>query len=287
MDLPASTILKTTAFCVSLFILASLAQQVSAHASIEQRIVTLSKKLDQDPGNIELYLLRGELYASHEAWLDAEADYEQVIQLDPQNLEVHLYLGKMYLSSNRSQKAEAELKHFLEYLPDHSQARITLAKTLLKLDRRLQAVDEYSRGISLNPQPSPDWYLQRAKALSEAGEGYLQEAIGGLDQGIQKLGPLVVLQLYAVELELRRNQYDAALVRLDQVAAQSSRQESWLMKRAQILAKAGRSEEAMETLDHALLAFNSLPQHRRNTIAMRQLEEHILIFQKSLALNNQ
>lgn len=95
--------------------------------------------------------------------------------------------------------------------------------------------------------------------------------IHGLDQGMRHLGPLVSLQHYAISLELQRNQYNAALVRLDQIAAKSSRKETWLLRRAEIMAKAGRNNEAMDALNNALAALHLLPQHRGNTRAMREL----------------
>ena len=42
----------------------------------------------------------------------------------------------------------------------------------------------------------------------------LAQAIAGLDEGIQKLGPLVTLTLAAIDLEVARANYDAALQRL-------------------------------------------------------------------------
>lgn len=282
MDLQVSSLIKTTVACVSLFVFVAMPQHVTAHAPIQKRISALNDQLKQNPNNIELYLLRGELYASHQEWLASETDFKQVIKLDPKNIEVHLYLGRLFLSSNRPKEAELKLKHYLKYTPDNSRARITLAQILLKLDRRLEAVKEYTRAISLHPQPSLDWYLQRAKALSGEGNEYVEEALDGLDQGMQRLGPLVSLQLYAVSLELQRNRYNEALARLDQIMAQSPRKETWLVRRAEILEKAGQSNKAIDALNEALAALRSLPAHRRNTRAMLKLEASALEFLERL-----
>ena len=53
----------------------------------------------------------------------------------------------------------------------------------------------------------------------------IDEALRGLDEGINQLGPVVTLQLLAIDLELRRKSYDAALTRLDLIAAESERKE--------------------------------------------------------------
>lgn len=268
--------IKTTAVCASLFAFVAIPQFVTAHAPIQERISVLSKQLEQAPDNIGLYFARGELFGIHEDWSASETDFKHILELDPDNIDVHLYLGRMFLSSNQPKKAESELKRYLEYMPDNGRARIILAQILLKLDRRPEAVKEFSHAISLHPQASQDWYLQRAKALSEGGNTYLEEALHGLDQGMQRLGQLVSLQHYAISLELQRNQYNAALVRLDQIAAKSSRKETWLLRRAEILVKAGQNNEAMDALDDALAALHLLPQYRRDTRAMRELEADIL-----------
>ena len=262
--------------CCLLFLLSP--QLVAAHGTIEQRISAVSGKLAIDPKNIELHLLRGELYASHEQWSAAEADFKAVADLDAANPDLHLYLGRMFLASNRPIKAEHEMKRYIEYRADDSRARITLAQILVRLDRPVEAADEYTLGINSHPRPSPDWYIQRAQALSGKNEEHLEEALRGLDQGMERIGPLATMQLYAVSLELRRNDYDAALARLDRVAEQSLRKETWLQRRAEILRQAGRDNEALEASAKALAALYSLSAHQRNTSAMRELESRILAF---------
>ena len=285
MDRVASRKVAAAAAGVCLLLFALGSRPLGAHAPIEQRISALSEQLARDPDNIESYLRRGELHASHQEWAAAEADFEQVLALDPKNLEVRLQLGKMYQSSNRPQLSEAELKRYLAWKPEHSLARISLAKTLSLLGRHMEAAAEYSRGIDAHARPSPDWYLQRARILAEAGDDFLHEAITGLDQGMQRLGQLSVLQQYAISLEIRGQRYDAALVRLDRIAMHSSRQETWLLQRAEILARAGRDHQALETTLKALAALDSLPPYRRNNPAMRQLESAVLALQKRLTSN--
>jgi len=94
----------------------------------------------------------------------------------------------------------------------------------------------------------------------------------GLDEGIQKLGPLVTLQLTAIDLELRRRNYDAALARLDGITSQSERKETWLVRRGEILKLAGRQEEARAAFNAALVAIESLPPARRQSRTVTTLE---------------
>jgi len=105
-----------------------------------------------------------------------------------------------------------------------------------------------------------------------ADEQRIDEALRGLEEGISKLGPVVTLQLAAIDLELRRKNFDGALVRLDQIAAQSQRKESWLVRRGEILKLAGRDEEARAAFNAALNAIESLPPAHRQSRSVSALE---------------
>ena len=137
-----------------------------------------------------------------------------------------------------------------------------------ELDERVEAS---SARIAEAPNQAA-LYLERAKALAAAGDSRIDEALGGLDEGIERLGPIVTLALYAVELELRKNRYDAALKRLDAVMSQSARKERWLLRRGEILEEAGRIDEAREAYTRALEAIETISAHRRSTRAVEEIE---------------
>jgi predicted negative regulator of RcsB-dependent stress response len=89
------------------------------------------------------------------------------------------------------------------------------------------------------------------------------------------LGPLVTLELCAVDIEVKDKQYDAALARLDLLAAKSPRKESWLARRGDILLQAGKTEEARKAFQTALDAMETLPPARRNVPAMLELQTRL------------
>ena len=82
----------------------------------------------------------------------------------------------------------------------------------------------------------------------------------------------MTLQLLAIELELRRKHFDAALTRIDQIAGNSARKEPWLVRKAEVLESAGRSGEALQVYRTTLEAIDSLPQARRHNRAVERLE---------------
>jgi predicted negative regulator of RcsB-dependent stress response len=82
--------------------------------------------------------------------------------------------------------------------------------------------------------------------------------------------------LPAIDLELQRSNFVGALERVDTLAAQSARKETWLKRRGEILIQAGRPQEAREAFQQALAALRSLPPSRRNVPAMMEMEQALL-----------
>ena len=111
--------------------------------------------------------------------------------------------------------------------------------------------------------------------LVDAGEPHWERALQGLEAGIKRLGPLVTLQLLAIDIEVKLHRIDAAVARVDRVAAESARKETWLVRRGEILLQAGRKAEAQAAYSRALAALDTLPPARRKVPAMIDLEKKI------------
>src|ERR1041384_553853 len=133
----------------------------------------------------------------------------------------------------------------------------------MKLHQYPLAAADFTRAIDLLPEPRTENYIERAQAQKSGGD--LKAALNGLDEGIAKLGPLVTLQLDAIELEMDLANYDGALKRLETLAGQSERKETWLARKGEILLKAGRTQEARAAFGESLQAIKQLPEPLRTT----------------------
>jgi len=253
---------------VSILLVPSFAR---AHEGLHEQIAAITAKIKRDPKNASLYLQRGELHRLHRDWTLAEADYDRAQRLQPSLKIVDLARGKMFLESGKLQRARLPLDRFLSQQPDHYEALITRARVFAKLGARDDAAKDFTKALAISAEPEPELYLERAQVLA-ADELRIEEALRGLDEGIDKLGPLVTLQLAAIDLELRHKNYDAALNRLGLIAAQSQRKEAWLVRRGEILKLAGRDEEARASFNAALAAIASLPAAHRQSRAVTALE---------------
>ncbi|MCP5056482.1 MAG: hypothetical protein GY937_07105 [bacterium] len=273
--------------CLSLVVLGwvlavFLAADGQAHGDVHQGIDDLGRQIDRASPRSDgqaslsnLHIRRADLHGLDANWDAALADLDRAAALDPRRRGMDYLRGRVLLDAGRAAEANAALHRFLTANPDHAAGRAARARALLQLDRPLEAAEEFRRATLLQPASSPDDYLGRARALRSAGSEYLGVAITALDEGIAALGPVVGLERLAMEFELEAGRTDAALVRLDRTASGLPRKETWLVRRGEILERAGRRTEAQATFEEARLALGRVPDHRRRTLAMVQLDTRI------------
>jgi predicted Zn-dependent protease len=247
---------------------------VLGHREIDEQIAVLDKLIAARPGDAELYLRRGELHRIHRDWGAAEADYLMARKLDPEMSAVDFCRGRMSLEAGKPKEAREFLNRYLAERPLDSKGRATRARVLVELGQPLAAAEDYTLALASLPEesPKPEYYLERARALIDAGPEHLDRAIAGLDEGLKKLGEPVTLQLYAIELEIEAGRYDSALRRVDRIARQSVRQGPWLMRKGSILEAAGRPVKALEMYRLALKEVEALPESRKQSRAVERLE---------------
>jgi predicted Zn-dependent protease len=247
----------------------------AAHPEIAIQVENVNARLAVEPRNPELFLERGELYRIHQEWAAAEADYMKARELAPGLARVDLMLGNLKLDAGRPAEARGLLDRFLAREPDHVMGRIARGRALAQLGEPLAAARDFTHALEhlSADDAQPEYYLERARALVAAGPAHTEAAVAGLDEGLARLGQPVSLQLYAIDLELARGRTDAALERLERIAAAAPRPESWQLKRAEILERAGRLDEARLALRATLDALATLPEARRESSAARKLRE--------------
>jgi predicted Zn-dependent protease len=220
-------------------------------------------------------LRRGELRREHVEYEAAYADFAQASILDPRLAIVDLFRGRLFLDWGWPLSARACLDRLLARQPKHVDGLVFRARALVKLNQRLAAVRDYDLAVALSAEPGPDLFIERAQVLVGEGPEHYATALKGLDEGIQKLGPLVTLQLFAIEAELKQRNFDGALARVDKITERSPRKETWLARRAEILVQAGRPAEAKRSYEAARTALQTLPATRRNVPAMLELARRI------------
>jgi tetratricopeptide (TPR) repeat protein len=264
------------ALCLAVaLLLPALVPSARAHADLILQIDDLTKQIAAAPRDTDLLLRRGDLHRIHLDWTNAMADFDHVLTIQPGHPGVDLAKGRLMADAGWLVTARAHLDRFIASQPKHAEAYSTRARLLSRLQLHHAAAEDYAQAIRHTPDAGPELFIERAQALAALSPEFHLKALQGLDEGIQRLGPLVTLQLYAIDLELKTRNYDGALTRIDRIAEKSPRKESWLARRGEILVQAGRPQEARAAYQSALAALGNLPPVRRNVPAMAQLEKRL------------
>ena len=260
------------------------AANLAAHDGLHEQIIAVTKRIAIEPNNANLYLKRAELYRLHGEWKNSEKDFDRAEKLNPNLAFVDLGRGKLWLDAKRFSPAKLALERFLTKEPNSFEGLLTLARISSKLRESENAVKYFTQAIALSPKDSAEIYLERSQTLAESGK--LDEALGGLDEGIERFGGLVVLQNAAIDLEVKRRRYDAALTRLDKLAVTMPRKESFLLKRGEILLRAGEKCEARKAFTKSLNAVEALSDFRKNIRAVQTMKTRLQKLLKQTPFKN-
>ncbi len=271
---------ECTVVCIVVLIVTLTGQwfagPVQAHPGLSQEISRLSLQIDKKPESVQLYLLRADLQRRNQHWDEAHADLLKAdsfrVELDDtEKAMVDLGRGLVFMGQQRPVQALPYLNRAIAVRPDDVRARVARAKVFLALDKPLSAASDFQ--VAIKHKPLPDYYFQQAKALDIAGD--IGAAIQALDSGIKTLGNLRILADYAIELERKRQHYQAALSRLDKIIGRSPRKDSLLLKRGDILFESGDYHEAVASYEAAEAAIAALPLARRQTVFISRMQADI------------
>jgi len=256
------------------FLLLMGAGPLQAHGPLHEQIQRLSQELESHPDRRDLLIERGTLYRVHELHSEALLDWERAALLDPTDATNDFRLGLAALGLRRTNAALERLERFAARSPESVPAQLAAAEACRMSGRPGDAVRHGTLAIGAAAEPRPEWFLDRAHSAGLAGLPPL-EILSGLDEGIERLGPLPALQLKAVEIEVGRGAIDEALRRLSATAERADRKERWLLRRAEVLAGAGRTDEARTEFLAARSALERLPERVRRGWAATEVTRQI------------
>jgi tetratricopeptide (TPR) repeat protein len=203
-----------------------------AHPNLDEAITRITALIAESPGNAELFLRRAELLAVHGDSAAAEIDFNTDTRLDPGMPHLARLHGWFLLTSGRAADAVAQFDQALRLDSSDADAWVLRARARAQLGQTGPAIADYTQAIALLREPRPELFLERADAYPDP-----LDALRSLDAAMTRIGPVLTLQLRAIELETRLGRGSAALNRLDAIIARSENTEIWTERRAELLAK--------------------------------------------------
>jgi tetratricopeptide (TPR) repeat protein len=251
---------------VAVVVIFTVSLPAAAHGPGLDEIDHLTTQIARDGEQAVLYAKRAQVYQDNHMWREAMSDFDRAAELDSQNPQYDLDRAQLLFEAGEFLRALDFTNLYLLRHASNHEALLIRARCYRGLEQYQRSVESYRLALAelsaLEGSPMPEWYIEFADTWLLAGEK--QNALQVLREGIVHLGALGVFELKAAELEVDLGMYDAALARIDQLLSQAQRKDFWLTRRADILLKAGRDEEAQQTYEQAYEALQGLPPRLQN-----------------------
>ena len=210
-----------------------------AHPGLHHDIAAASAAIDKDPKNADLYVERAFLQRLDEEFDSALVDLDRARKLDPANLRVDAERGMTLSALGRDAEAEDYLTRFVAHggtAPTFAER----AKVRTRMGKVPKAISDYTSAIAL--RPDIEFYIERGALQESLGD--LPGAAAGYREGRVKLGEAVTLDLALIRVETAQKHYAEALEVVDLQLGHAAVKTDWYLRRADILAAAGRADDA-------------------------------------------
>lgn len=230
-----------------------------SHEGIAAELKVLDERLRAQPSDAAALLDRAELHRLAGAPAHAAEDALRARGLLPGAPDAPdasvarraaLELGLALHALGHDDEASRELAGFVASGTGTLEAYVALAEIEMKKGRTTEAARAYRQAISLRPRPDEVLLLARL----QIAEGDLSGAASTLEDGLARLSGAMVIRLALIDVERARGRTAHALYLVDEVLPTLPVRTKWLLLRADVLAAAGRTDEARADRGRALAA---------------------------------
>lgn len=221
-----------------------------ADATIAERIAALSKRIEQQPQDPALRLHRALLYLDDNQREPALADVVAAESLgDP--LAAAPTHGLLLYRLGDFAAARPYFDRYLQANPQDWSVRKYRAQLLRDMGENELALADYEVLLRMTDELDPGYYVVTARLMASVPQRGVVQALALLDERIAQRGNLAILQRAAIDLEVQRGNFPAAIARMSQLDERLRATPQWQVEIAELLLRAGRAEEARPYLDVA------------------------------------
>lgn len=223
-----------------------------AHPTVGERRSVLDEG-DREAGkepDARGWLERGRLLAESGDVAGALHAFDVAALRDPNLPALDRSRAEVCLAAGMQVRGLEAIDRHLRTEPDDPRGLAVRARLLAAAGRPSEAAEAWDRLLRGRARPEPDHVIERARARAAAGD--VAEARRGLDEGRARLGAVPAIDHLAVDLEVRREDFDGALRRIDRARAGRAPRGTWELRRAEVLEAAGRRDAAREAFSAAI-----------------------------------
>lgn len=242
-----------------------------ADGTYHEKLLVLDERLKSAPSDAQAWFERGRLCLLNGDWQVALADLERTDRLAPGKFPTDWLRGQALAAGGHFEMAKTVLDDFIAAHSDHAGALASRARVSSRLGRTENSLADYRAALARSPRAEPDLIVEVVDALAK--QGMRDAALGVIDSGIKRLGQTPSLVVKAIEMEIAAAQFDAALRRVESMRKTGARAEPWMVRRASILAQAGRLDESRVAWREIIAHLALLPEGERTSHSMSIIGE--------------
>ncbi len=233
------------------------------HGAYHDVVTAIQAELHVHPGDTALRYKLAEAHVGHDDWRACLKQIKLVERLAPGVYPTGYLRGLALHLAGKDEAAKEALNDFLTKNPDHVDALATRGRVLVKLGFPLDAVMDFQKAVKLADSPNTEWIVDLALVLSDSGKP--TEASRAIDEGIMTAGDVPSLLECALEIETAAGLWDSALGRMEGLQKLAPCPEPWMAKRAELMTRAGRADDARAAWTVLRDRLISLPSLERGT----------------------
>lgn len=234
----------------------------SADPPIDETLEALDRAISATPHDVELLMVRGDLLLREERPADALSDVRVVLALHPSDPRALVLEARALFQVGREEAALASIDRAVEVAPTSFDALRTRATLRAALGDRNGAIEDLDTALSL--ADDVESYLTRATLLREGHRS--REAALGLETALLASDRAAPLVLACIDAWLETGEPARALVLVDAAIASTPSDARLLVLRGDVLARAGRTDDARVSYGEALTRVDAALA-RRSTVA--------------------
>ena len=243
-----------------------------ADAPLEDRKAGVADELRRNPEDPQLWLFQADLHREEGRSDEAIAAYQNAARFGADIDGVDTTIAVILAEAGMPAASAATLDRVLTRNPDYRGARIERARQRAARGEATQAADDFEHALAGAGPVRPGLVLEGMEILVLAGRR--ADALALADGQMEGRGPLVALQMPAIEIALSLGSTEDALTRIDSLIRTAPTHPGWLQRRGEILAAAGQEEQASESFRAALAAVEERKANRNNR-RLAMLEEEL------------
>lgn len=247
-----------------------------AHGMIHEKIDKATHEIQKSPHSSDLYLIRGKLFLENEHFAEAIKDFNEVKKDKLKANISNYFLGKIALKQKKYLLAKSYTLKYLKKLKNDNEAS-SLGYTQLGLIYKNlasygKAAEAYKQSVKFTSNLQPKHFLEWIDVYLSKNKASYTEALLVVKEGEKHLGKLSVLEDKALEIECEMKAYSQALIRVDNMIKAKKRLPFLYLRKAEILKKLERNNEAKEYYILTLNFLSNLTKSRQKLNVFKNLK---------------